>query len=469
MTGAAAGAFAWRPGRRLYSRTAAPDEAMPAWSGDRMRPSLGDWVRWGWLATTLALGAALLTTAWVGLDRARAAASTLDAGQGQILLEALRQSVRAEPALPDSARLDSLLGLHEDGGLRFLALYDPERHLVAAAGTPVAEVPVPPQEPPPRPGALERVGKRLRMMASVMPARPLGTGARPGDARATAPPPPPDGGRPRFRPPMLVMEFEPLAAERLVAEATRTFALSALVAAALLAAALLFWRLTVRQEATERRLEQQRRLGALGEMSAVLAHEIRNPLASLKGHAQLLAERLGADGPERLKADLVVKEAQRLEALTTDLLDFARSGPVERKAVDPGALVRSCADEVAAGAFAVRTDGAPGTFPLDERRVRQALSNVLHNARQASGQGTRPEVTASAEGGALVVTVRDFGPGIPAGDEKRIFSPFYTTRTTGTGLGLAVALRVAELHGGTVTAENHPGGGALFRLTFRGG
>ena len=132
-------------------------------------------------------------------------------------------------------------------------------------------------------------------------------------------------------------------------------------------------------------------------------------------------------------------------------------------------LVRSCADEVAAGAFAVRTEGAPGSFALDERRVRQALTNVLHNAHQASGQGTRPEVTASVEGGALVVTVRDFGPGVPAGDEKRIFSPFYTTRTTGTGLGLAVALRVAEMHGGTVTAENHPGGGALFRLTFRAG
>jgi signal transduction histidine kinase len=68
-----------------------------------------------------------------------------------------------------------------------------------------------------------------------------------------------------------------------------------------------------------------------------------------------------------------------------------------------------------------------------------------------------------------MVAVRDFGLGIPAGDEKRIFSPFYTTRTTGTGLGLAVALRVAEMHGGTVTAENHPGGGAVFRLTFRAG
>jgi two-component system sensor histidine kinase HydH len=297
------------------------------------------------------------------------------------------------------------------------------------------------------------------MTASVMPARPA----------ASPPRQMPGGAGPRFRPPLLVLEFQPLAAERLVAEATRTFALSAAGAAALLAAALLFWRLSVRQEATERRFEQQRRLGALGEMSAVLAHEIRNPLASLKGHAQLLAERLPSDGPERRKAELVVKEAERLEALTTDLLDFARSAPVERKAVDPAALLRSCADELAAGGFVIRTDGVPATFLLDERRVRQALTNVLENARQASAPGTRPEVTASAGRGLLVITVRDFGPGIAAGEEKRIFSPFYTTRTTGTGLGLAVALRVAEMHGGTITAENHPDGGAVFRLTFRAG
>jgi len=266
-----------------------------------------------------------------------------------------------------------------------------------------------------------------------------------------------------------VIEFEPIVAERLAVEATRTFALSALVASALLAAALLFWRLSLLQEATERRLEQQRRLGALGEMSAVLAHEIRNPLASLKGHAQLLAERLGAAGPDRLKADLVVREAERLEALTGDLLDFARTGPIERRSVDPAALVRSCADEVAAGTFVVRTEGAPRAFPLDELRVRQALTNVLRNARQASPEGARPEVTVGVEGSGLVITVRDFGPGIAAGDEKRIFSPFYTTRTSGTGLGLAVALRVAEMHDGTVTAANHPEGGAVFRLAFRAG
>lgn len=458
--GSVAGAFARRPGRPLYSRTAASAVGAAAdlpRGAVAMRSSLGQWVRWGWLATTLALSAVLVGTAWVGRERARAAASTLNLGQGQVLLEALRQAIRTEGSLPDAARLDSLLGVHRDAGLRYLALFDPERRLVATAGTTASAPPTPPEEPPARPGTLEAVGRRLRMVASVMPARPA-----PGTVR------PPEPGRPRFRPPMLAMEFEPLVAERLAAEATRLFALSALVAAALVAAALLLWRLTLRQEEVERRLERERRLSVLGEMSAVLAHEIRNPLASLKGHAQLLAERLGAAGPERAKAELVVKEAQRLEHLTGDLLDFARTGPIERKPVDPAALVRACAEEVAAGGFAVATEAAPRTFPLDEARVRQALTNILRNARQASPEGMRPEVAVAAEAGALVVTVRDFGAGIAAGEQKRIFSPFYTTRTTGTGLGLAVALRVAEMHGGGISVQNHPDGGAVFRLALGG-
>jgi two-component system sensor histidine kinase HydH len=290
------------------------------------------------------------------------------------------------------------------------------------------------------------------------------------------PPEPPPGSEPerppapraRSRPPILVIEFEPVVAQRLAAEATRTFVLSALVASALLAASLVFWRLSVSQETIERRLEQQRRLGLLGEMSAVLAHEIRNPLASLKGYAQLLTERLGAGSPERRKADLVVQEAQRLEALTGDLLDFARSGPIAIAPADAAALLREGADEVAPGGFAVRTDGAPPAWPLDADRMRRALTNVLRNARQVSPEGTRPEAAVAREADALVFTIRDFGPGVPVGEERRIFSPFYTTRTQGTGLGLAVALRVAELHDGTITVSNHPDGGAVFRIVVPG-
>ena len=419
-----------------------------------MRPSRI--VRWGWLATTFALGIALLATAWTGRRRAADAEATLNRGQGEVLLESAREMVRATPRAGLPAAADTLLARQRNTGLRFVAVLDSSGSVLARSGTPLGGALPSPGAPPPRPPALVRAGARLRLAGFAPPVR------ADGEAAAGA-------ARPRARPSLVVLEFEPLVAERLTAQATGTFALSAAVAATLVAAALVFWRLTLRQELAERRLEQQRRLGVLGEMSAVLAHEIRNPLASLKGHAQLLAERLEEASPDRRKAERVVHEAERLEALTSDLLDFARSGPMDIRAADPVALMRSCVEEVGADAFTLHAEGAPRAWPLDASRMRQALTNVLRNAQQASPAGMRPEVTVARENGALVFAVRDFGAGIPPGDEKRIFSPFYTTRTTGTGLGLAVALRVAEMHDGTIVAANDPGGGARFRIILPAG
>jgi len=427
-----------------------------------MRAPLGRWVRWGWLATTVALGAALVATAWVGRERAVAAATTLNRGQSLVLFESVRQQARSLAEAPQAAQLDTLLRQHQAAGLSFLAFFDSTGAPIAQSGTPAAPIHVPARRPP-GPPVLEQIGDRVRLWGFAgLAVPPAESGASAGRGPAPAAP----AARPRRL--AFVMEFEPLVAERLAGEATSTFVLSLLMAAAMVAAAVVFWRLSIRQEAIERRLEEQRRLGALGEMSAVLAHELRNPLASLKGNAQLLAERLDERSPDRGKADLVVTEAQRLEALTSDLLDFARSGPMDLKPTDPAALLAACVDEVGHEAFEVRAEGAPHQWPLDERRMRQALTNVLRNARQATPAGTRPEVAAGRSDGSLVFTVRDFGAGIPSGDERRIFSPFYTTRVSGTGLGLAVAQRVVELHGGTIAAANHPDGGALFRITLPG-
>jgi len=420
-----------------------------------MKRQAGPWVRWAWLATTIAMGAVLVATAWVSRDRAIAAATTLNRGQSLVLFEAIRQQARSMTAPPGAAALDSLLRQHNAAGLRYLAFFDSAGTVVAQSGTPASPIAHLSRRPP-GPPVMEQVGSRVRLWGFAGMASPPVEGGRPQ--------PPGVGQRPRRF--AFVMEFEPLVAEQLAGEATNTLVLSLLVAAALIAAALGFWRLTVLQEQTEHRLEQQRRLGALGEMSAVLAHELRNPLASLKGHAQLLAERLDAGSPARTKADLVVSEAQRLEALTTDLLDFARSGPIDRRVTDPVALLTSCAEEVARGGFAVRAEGSPSGWSLDEGRMRQALTNVLRNARQASPAGTRPEAVVGRDNGTLVFTVRDYGTGLAPGDEQRIFNPFFTTRTSGTGLGLAVAMRVAEMHGGTITAGNHPDGGAVFRIAI---
>jgi two-component system sensor histidine kinase HydH len=201
-------------------------------------------------------------------------------------------------------------------------------------------------------------------------------------------------------------------------------------------------------------------------MSAVMAHEIRNPLASLKGHAQLLAERLPADSRERARAERVVGEASRLEGLTSDLLDFARSGPLEVKAADPLEVLRLSMCDVAEDGFEVDAKEAPPTWTFDAGRVRQALVNVLQNARQASPVDRSPHVRVFERDGSLVYEVRDHGPGLPEGSETRIFDPFFTTRTNGTGLGLAVARRVAEMHGGRIEAHTHAEGGAVFRITL---
>jgi len=265
-----------------------------------------------------------------------------------------------------------------------------------------------------------------------------------------------------------VVEFEPLVAGQLVDRALRSLVLGWVAAGVLMLTALLFWRASLRREAEERVMEERRRLSTVGEMAAILAHEIRNPLASLKGHAQLLAERTPPDSPERGKVDRIVTEAHRLEAITTDLLDFVRTGPLDLQPVTVEELLRKVVAEAGSDAVKLDTSGAPERWPMDAGRVGQVLHNLLRNAVEASPEGTPVEVRASREGDVLTVTVLDLGEGVPEESLERIFEPFFTTRTRGTGLGLAVARRIVELHGGSLTAGNRPGGGAEFRLTLRG-
>ncbi|MEX0908016.1 MAG: ATP-binding protein [Gemmatimonadota bacterium] len=418
--------------------------------------SIGRWARWGWLATTLAMAIALLVMSWVSHRRTERAASILNRGQSEVLLETVRQYFRDTEPLVSEIRIDSLLAEQQAAGIRYIGVYLDDRssdalQAVAEAGTSVGG-PLAPFTPG-LPSRLEPVDldERVRayggMRLSVLDQ--LGQRTRRGG--------------------LVVLEFEPMVAQQLQAQATRTLVLAVVVTIIMMLASSFFWRLSVHSEANERRLEQQRRLSMLGEMSAVLAHEIRNPLASLKGNAQLLSERLPEGGAERRRADRVVQEAERLEALTSDLLDFARTGPIDIRPTDPAAALRSSVEEVGADDFTVSAHDVPATWPLDGARIRQALTNVLRNARQAAPGGPRPEAAVSIGNGHLIFSIRDHGPGIVSGDEERIFLPFYTTRTTGTGLGLAVAHRVAEMHNGTITARTHPEGGAEFRIELPAG
>lgn len=418
------------------------------------------WARWGWLATTVAMGLAVMATAWSGYRTARDASSVIYRGQADLLRSAIFRTLRENQGRASSADLDSILRAEWSEGLRYVATSGFPGVIDAQAGSPVTGPERRVREREARDGlrfmVLTEVGTRIRvrMEPRVLEARGRRTA---GSDRAGAP----DA---RYRAPGITFEFDPVTARELASQGIRSIALSGLVAGLLMAASLLLWRMSQAQEEIERRLEHQRRLGILGEMSALLAHELRNPLASLKGHAQLLSERLTPETPEGKKAERIVHEATRLESLTSNLLDFARSAPVNPAPTDPAALLRAAAAEVGSDRFSLDVSAAPATWSLDAGPMRGALVNVLRNAVQASPDGATVEVRLAEERGRLIVAVRDHGPGIPAGQEEKIFEPFVTTRTAGTGLGLAVARRVVAIHGGSIAATNHPGGGAQFRI-----
>jgi two-component system sensor histidine kinase HydH len=264
----------------------------------------------------------------------------------------------------------------------------------------------------------------------------------------------------------LVVDFEPRLAARLASRALVALVAQVVTTGVLLAAAVAFWRHSRRAEAAQAQAERDRHLRTLGEMSAVLGHELRNPLAALKGHAQLLLERLPPDHPGRPGAATIVGESVRLEALANQVLEFVKTGALSVRAVDPRALAAEAVESAGVGEVGLPTDTAPPTWTLDRDRMVAVLVNLLENARDASPDGAPVELRVALDGNRLVLEVSDRGDGLSPGAEAHAFEPFFTTRVHGTGLGLALAKRVVEGHGGTIQAQNREGGGAVFRITL---
>lgn len=216
-------------------------------------------------------------------------------------------------------------------------------------------------------------------------------------------------------------------------------------------------------------LVQRERLAALGEMSAMMAHEVRNPLAvQFNALAALRRSPLGEEQSQLV--DIMREEAVRLERLVGALLAFARPVELRREEVAVGPLVASAIESARASlgdldAVVVRadTERAPPTFPLGEEMVRGALVNLLENALRSPGRRV-VSVDARADEDSLVLTVADDGEGVADEARERLFRPFFTTRATGSGLGLAIVRKVAEAHGGEARLEPGAGPGARFTL-----
>ncbi|HTP51350.1 MAG TPA: GAF domain-containing protein [Anaeromyxobacteraceae bacterium] len=220
---------------------------------------------------------------------------------------------------------------------------------------------------------------------------------------------------------------------------------------------------------TQKRLVEQERLAALGELSAVVAHEVRNPLAAIFNSVGSLRRMLEPTGDAELLLGVIDEEADRLNRTVGDLLDFARPA---QPSLRPEALDRLVEETLAValareGGIQVTRDYAPvPPVPLDARQVRQALLNLVVNAVQAMPRGGRLHVRSRVDGAYARLEIGDSGPGIPTEMRKKVFEPFFTTKATGTGLGLAVVRRIVESHGGTVEALDAAGAGALFALRF---
>jgi two-component system sensor histidine kinase FlrB len=206
-------------------------------------------------------------------------------------------------------------------------------------------------------------------------------------------------------------------------------------------------------------LARQQRLSTLGEMAARLAHDVRTPLAA----ALLYASRLGADGladdDRRELAGKVVGRLRHLEGLVADMLAFARGAGATLVRCDVGALLESVAHSLASrltqGARLTIRTHAPGLAVRgNPDALVGAILNLAGNALDAAGADAVVEIEASECGGRAEIRVRDNGPGVPPALRERIFEPFYTTRSGGTGLGLAVVRTVALAHGGAVELED---------------
>jgi two-component system sensor histidine kinase PilS (NtrC family) len=235
--------------------------------------------------------------------------------------------------------------------------------------------------------------------------------------------------------------------------------------------AVIFQDLTQLRE-MEAAMQRTERLADLGGVAAGLAHELRNPLASMSGSLELLRATASLADEDRRLMDIVLREAGRLDDLVTDFLAFARPAPPCPQPVDLAEIaaetLRVFAHDPLAAGVDLQSALEPARVVCDPDQLRQVLWNLLANAAQALEPCAAPRrtirVSSGRQGAAAFLEVADDGPGIATAELGRIFLPFHTTKPHGTGLGLATVHRIVDAHRGSVVVDSSPGRGARFRV-----
>lgn len=419
-------------------------------------------VRWTLLLTTMTMAAILLGTGLWNYTSAHGSAQSLLEAQTLGATMAIRRALRFVSRFDDLA-LQEILTDTRSNGVGYLAVLDQSNTIVAKAGEPAPSTTWAKSKPiriGPNRQIANRTDFEIRFILPLLDGHGRGLhGMGPGPGM---------GGR-SYRRDMandrLLIELQSPTAKILFARAQLSLLANSTATIVLFLLAAIFWRLSLRAEATESQLARDRQLKTLGQMSAVLGHELRNPLTSLKGHVQLLLEKLPTDHPGRRGAETVLRETIRLEELAKQILEFARTGSATMAPADPVNIAEAAIEQTGYEKIQLSIEGQRQPILLDPPRIEAVLVNLLRNAIEASG-GNHPIIlTVSFHPNRdICYRVRDHGEGIPVGEEERIFEPFYTRRTKGTGLGLALARQIVEGHGGTIQALNHPDGGALVQV-----
>lgn len=214
-------------------------------------------------------------------------------------------------------------------------------------------------------------------------------------------------------------------------------------------------------------LVKRERLAGLGELAAVVAHEVRNPLAVVFNAVASLRKAPTASADNGALLEILQEEAERLRDIVSDLIEFARPRTPQFAPAALHDIVQGAVDAAREGVGAPPADVVVELTPIasalcDERLVRRAVVNLVTNALQAPARTSPVRIVLSRLDGDAVIVVSDDGAGVPAENRKRIFTPFYSTRPTGTGLGLAIVRSAADAHGGDVALSETAGGGATF-------
>jgi signal transduction histidine kinase len=225
-----------------------------------------------------------------------------------------------------------------------------------------------------------------------------------------------------------------------------------------------------KQKEDQQTLLRMERLSVMGETSAIVAHELRNPLVAIGGFARSLLRGMSEDDPNREFTKIITDEVDRLERIIHDLLDFIRPQKMMRRFVPVDRIVDEVLNKMKGqcqeGHVVLERDLQAGAAEASchPGEIQQVVQNLIVNAIQAQPEGGRLVVHSRALEGGILVQIEDQGPGFARDVAEKMFTPFFTTKTTGSGLGLTICAQIIKAHGGVLRAENRTEGGA--RMSF---